>query len=491
MSFTLNLLTFTKRENSTKVPTQAQINAGYITQCYILDMTSVMEPTLRLQMPSNPVGYNYAYMPDFGRYYHITDWSSDKDFWYATCTCDVLATYKSQIGASSEYVLRSASDYNTNILDELYPVTADISFKKGTFTAPGVSPENTEWIPWPQYGTYIIGVVNNSTTIKTGAVTYYAIPYYVMCNVMSFLLGSPSYMNIASTEVSQELTKALVNPIQYITEAFYIPYQITTPYPAETLSMGWWSLPSGGNYDATPIEGAPSASWTIGTAKTKLYIPTHPETSNRGRYLRCNPWSRYMLYAGPFGNIPLDPSLITKSDYIQLTVEGNPFGDVRLTIYDQYDYIIGKYMCNVKQQLTVGQVNNDPYSFQQGMLSIAGSVGGAMVAAAGGNIAGAGIASTGIVSGIMDNARNLYPQVQTTGTMNSASENLQPFRMVGEFHGVADADPTHRGRPLCEVKTLNTLSGYILVADPDISIAGTQSEEQKIKSYMSSGFYYE
>lgn len=481
----VNFYQFSKRENST-----AQPGSGTPAQtfdCKLKNDTSIISPIIELMKPSNIswstiLGFNYCYISDFSRYYFVQDLTfKTNSIVEIQLTVDVLASFKLTIGSASEYVLRAASDYNTNILDSLYPLNAEVSFAYGAFTGTTIP---TEWLPWDIYGTYVIGIINNTSTIKNGAVTYYMIPYYVMNNVMSFLLGSPSYMNIQTSEISQELTKALVNPIQYITEAYYIPYDITSIYQPENLAMGWWPLPVvGDNYVATPFDNNAAAFWTVGTAKTRLDLPIHPESSNRGRYLRCNPWSRYMLYAGPFGNIPLDPGLLTKTDYIQLTVQGNGFGDVRLLIYDQYDNLIGKYTANVKQTLCVGQVNNDPLAFQKGLLSLAGTVAGGAANPVGAIVSG--------MTGIMDNSRNLYPQVQTTGSMNSAFENGTPFQLVAEFHGVADDDPTHRGRPLCEVKTINTLSGFILVADPDIAISGTAEENNKVKSYMSEGFYYE
>ena len=479
---------FPKRENSTKQPPSGV--PGYTYDCKLKDEVSVINPHIIMSKPSartwaEMIGFNYCYIGEFFRYYFIKDsiFLNANQIEYIL-ECDVLGSFKTQIGASSEYVLRSASTYNTNVLDDLYPMNAQVSFDEGTVTAPGVTPVSTQWNPFGSTGMIVVGIINSANQVKNGAVTYYKISYQTLCNMMQYLLSSAGYFNLNPTEISDNLAKALVNPIQYITEAYFVPYDWGTPYVEEHLKMGWWDLPTDGNYKGTPLAGFPDISDIGGAiATTKFYIPIHPQSSARGRYMRCAPWSRYMLHAGPFGNIPIDPANITNSDYITCKIYGNMFGDVYLKIENQYGHVISTHRASVKHTYCVGQINNDPSAFLGGILNTAGSFM---------NIASnPGGAIAGTASGIISNQHNLYPQCQTSGTNASGAENGIYWSLVGEFHNAVDDDNTHRGRPLCEVKTLNTLSGYILVADPDIACTCTADENNKIKSYLSSGFFYE
>ena len=52
-------------------------------------------------------------------------------------------------------------------------------------------------------------------------------------------------------------------------------------------------------------------------------------------------------------------------------------------------------------------------------------------------------------------------------------------------------DPKHRGRPLCQRQKINTLPGYLLIAEPDVELPATYEEIDKIKEFMANGFYYE
>ena len=121
-----------KKLNSTKIPTY-----GYYDE---IDLTVELKAVTNLFTPSlvisadtftdnqgnivNPMQYNYCYLPDFQRYYFVNDWTFSGRHWIASLSIDVLGTYKSQIGASSLYVLRSASHSNGRVTDNKYPVIA-------------------------------------------------------------------------------------------------------------------------------------------------------------------------------------------------------------------------------------------------------------------------------------------------------------------------------------------------------------------------------
>ena len=66
MAITINLYSFTKRENSTKQPTTVGVSA----ECIMMDETSLMNPVFKLSLAANPIGCNYAFVSDFQRYYY-------------------------------------------------------------------------------------------------------------------------------------------------------------------------------------------------------------------------------------------------------------------------------------------------------------------------------------------------------------------------------------------------------------------------------------
>ena len=107
---------FSKPINSTKRP-----SGGQTVSVFLKHPTSVVNPTFRI------TGFNTAwnYVQWGSRYYYVRDiiFMTETQAEYV-CEIDVLATYKNEIGASSQYVVRAASAYNGAITDALYPMTA-------------------------------------------------------------------------------------------------------------------------------------------------------------------------------------------------------------------------------------------------------------------------------------------------------------------------------------------------------------------------------
>ena len=81
--------------------------------------------------------------------------------------------------------------------------------------------------------------------------------------------------------------------------------------------------------------------------------------------------------------------------------------------------------------------------------------------------------------------------IQVIGGNGGFMSGYFPIRLIATFATISDDNTTEWGRPLCRVKTLNTLSGYIQCADADFEISCTSTERQAIASHLVKGFYME
>ena len=477
MSISVKLYTFSKRENSTAQPT-----GGTTYNCTFKEPTSIITPVILIDA-TTVTAYNYAYIASFNRYYFIRDIVTvANNLWEISLECDVMASYKSQIGSSSEYVLRSASDYNTLIMDNLYPMTAETSISQDyTATAPFSSSNITR----------IIGIINNNSSHKFGAVQYYAITETELGDLMAYLLSTPEenaglgqqIMNVVAPLTDPDLINyvkmSITDPQQYIVESYMLPYKPPVASSGQTLKAGWFNI-SAAQGD---IIGASSGQFNISGANGSLTLPDHPLAASRGEYLNLEPFSKYWLYLGPFGVYPLDSMKFATTRQIDWTIDGDLFGNITCKLYVD-SKIIDTLYANVKCNFPVGQVSMD-------VSRAANSAIGTAVSLGAGYVSGDPNAITSGLSGIISTASALLPMNRSNSTQGSFINTFDAFRAYGEFHNVVDEDITHRGKPLCEEVAINTLSGYVLVADPDIAIPGTMEENQKIKQYMSTGFYYE
>ena len=97
----------------------------------------------------------------------------------------------------------------------------------------------------------------------------------------------------------------------------------------------------------------------------------------------------------------------------------------------------------------------------------------------------------GGLSGIGNALQSLQARANTIGTTGSYGSLVGDFRLDHQFFRPIADDNTHNGRPLCAVRTLNTLSGYMIIQDGDVAINGTSTEDAQVRNYLETGFYYE
>lgn len=465
MSFSVNFYTHTKSDNSTKQPT----GTGTSFNCIMKDGCSVINPDIQLQMSldTNPTAYNYAHIADFNRYYYVTDWYFEDRLWHARLRVDPMATYKSQIGSYSGYVVRCASAYNGDILDTLYPVTCErTTIANGSSQDPG-------WVDSPSDGgTFVVGIIGSDADPNGCAVTYYAVTSSTMTAILNYLLDENHYNTI--TDIELDLLKCIFNPTQYIVSCMWFPFTVIGVNT--TVEVGWWQL--------TGVSALRVSDPTQGN-NLAFTIPKHPQAA-RGNYLNMKPFSSYFLSAGPWGVIQLDNVNLIYENSLSCMIRVDCFtGSGRFIIYaaDGSGASYEEHFAQIGVPVIIGQ-----NTINQGALANAGSgVMGGAFAAASGNIA-AGIASTiQTIGSFMD---LMQPKSSIVGSNGSFAFN-KDFKLVGEFMTVAQEDKASRGRPLCEKRTMSNLSGYILCADADPAIPGTDSEQAAIVNFMNSGFYYE
>ena len=80
-------------------------------------------------------------------------------------------------------------------------------------------------------------------------------------------------------------------------------------------------------------------------------------------------------------------------------------------------------------------------------------------------------AITGVANGIYNTLQSAMPQVETSGSNGSFLAPATRTALLENFATIVDEDIHHKGRPLCSLRQLNTLSGYILCAEGDMDIS--------------------
>lgn len=87
--------------------------------------TSIVNPTIEV-VDSSVILANYAYIPEFDRYYFINDIESVRNnLWSVSMKVDVLESYKSEIKENTALITRQENLYNLYLNDERMKFTSD------------------------------------------------------------------------------------------------------------------------------------------------------------------------------------------------------------------------------------------------------------------------------------------------------------------------------------------------------------------------------
>lgn len=287
---------------------------------------------------------------------------------------DVLATYQSTIFASQQYVARSKWFPNHDIIDGSYDTLAGASFNSQELA------QSALWGADYGQGCFIMATISYSGA-NVGAVTYYAMSWLCAQRFFRDLLSSPNWMNISASEISEDLQKALINPLQYVVSCIWIParwetfiYYNSPTFDgdlAKNIKLGWWSfdLPTGegtGEYTVRKLHNPTFDTQQGGTpdrisANFTFTIPKHPQAATRGAWLNMAPNSKYTLTYLPFGVFDLDTTDIKNATFIRGVVTMHTYtGDATLQLFvtdqDSNSQCILTTETNLAIQIPVGQI---------------------------------------------------------------------------------------------------------------------------------------
>lgn len=448
--FPAMLWQFSKKENSTKRPSDSDAT---MVDCETNNDFDLLNPVFVFSFrggSSNPTQYNYCYVDTFKRYYWITGWTFSNGQWIASCSVDALASWKTEIGRQSAYVLRSAAAFDGDIQDTLYPAKMDIMLNVSMAKS-----------PFDPQGVYIVG------TIADGGITNYTIlTPEEFTNFSKAAFSDTFYQGVAAGV--DWMAKAAFDPMQYLRSVLYLPFPAGGGGRASAVKLGWWD---------TGIVGLFTRTGDAHIAHFTLDVPKHPQAGERGAYLNCAPYASYILDCRPWGRISLDPEDLkgVSSVTFDISVDHITGEGVLTTTIDRGRRVLA--VAQVGHQVQLSQVSHD---IGGAILSIAGGVGSAIT----GN-------AMGVAQGIGNAVNSVMGKVNTIGVNGSVSQILTPPQLSATFIKIVDENNADRGRPLCQVRRIDTLPGYQIHADPEMSLPCTQSEMVTISGYLTGGFLYE
>ncbi|MBR5513684.1 MAG: hypothetical protein IKV85_06830 [Ruminococcus sp.] len=473
-----------KRENSTAIPSSFSVTRS----CVLKNASSIINPVIELDCTVNDHTYNYCYIADFSRYYWVRDivYEDARIIYYLDC--DVLASARAFIGNASMYVLRSAADWNGDIIDTLYPTKVDHHYDRRTITSPWTVTKSGNFVN----GSYVVGIRSGN------GVSYYVFSHVNFALFVTDLL-SDDFVTAFITEYQLQTNpnlKMLVDPLQYIDSVLWFPFAITKGAAVTQVNVGNTVLL---NQTANVLGTFTSVSDYTTSLEFTVPVLSHPQAATRGQYLNNASYTDVMLACPPFGHFNIDISRITsfvsganilgtiyidlRTGHASLSIDIVEQGTLTNTEWDNLVYAEAQCAVSIPLSQTISQ----------GKLSVGEElsvVSGIVSSLAKADIAGA--IGTGMAA-IEAEAKTHIPDLRKTGNTTSYTSLYEYYEFYINYDWlmVVDDDLSQRGRPLCEVRQLSTLAGYQLIADADIRTTLTAEEDRKIKQFLESGYFYE
>lgn len=456
---------FSKEVNSTKQPT-----GGTAVNCCLKENTSVIKPVFIL----NGANFSTNYVSWNGRFYWVDDIVSIRNGAVELhCSVDVLASYKSQIGASTQYVTRAASRYDPSIVDNMYPTITKTNTLTNTFSTIHSQVTNG--------ASYVLGVLGGGSSSVDG-VKYYILTPSDFAALMNYLSDETNgVLDAPVTEISKALQKELVNPFQYIVSCMYFPFTISSAQVSQALTFGWWTA-SGFVVDYIDPSDVNSC---FATFRENFTISAHPQagiTGGETSYLLGAPYTKLLLHCYGFGDVPIDATLFkgsTTGTYNgKLEIYVDYFSGIGLLLVkNNSNAVVARNWAQFGVPVQISQSNQSLLNSAVGVISTTGAI-------AQGNF-------IGVLSGIGDAMQGMLPQVEKSGAYGTRAQfNEAPTLTITHTY-ITPVDRTRHGSPCMDTLTINSLSGYVQVEKPDVDITGTKEEKNQIAGFMESGFFYE
>lgn len=471
MAIEVKFYIFSKKKNSTLRPS----GESRTYQCTLKDGCGVINPVLMLEA-YNPSMLNYAHIAMFNRYYYVREWVYDRGLWTASLTVDPLASWKDSIGEQSYYCTRSyipgrlRSPAEQNIADGLYPCTSASNAKMVVGTSP--------WAKSLDEGCYIVSTMSSDAS-GIGGMSTYVLNASQFGALKSFMFSSPAYLGIDDNELSEGLQKMAYNPGDYILSAMWLPVKAAEGR-ATTVKFGWWD--SGVSANLITAKGVVSST-------VDFTIDRHPQAGNEYKYLNGAPYTKYQLYAPPFGLIELSPS-----DYI---VADEEFSPDKITCNVDIDVISGDGTMSIVYNTIVKSVHTAHCAVDINLGSIVVNASSILQGDTFGNLlnAGLGAVSSLFAGGSGTDILQSGFAALSSHTLGAKGGGLSAFTtrswiLTESFAQMMEPAPEEFGYPTCGMEKPEK-GAFYRMAKPHVKIAGTEGEINQIVAEMEAGFFYE
>lgn len=468
------LYTTAKRHNSTLVP------SGGIQAALVLKAgTSLIKPTFLLHFDSRPTA-SMVWFED--RYYFINDIRSVRDeLWELDCEVDPLSTYKTEILATSAFVL-----YDTTANSEI--IDTRLSMKTTTTVSSASSSSGSFF----EDTCVLLGIVGK---LHTGVFAVsVATAKTLLSDINTSWLDDPDMLEIPDVSDFSNWDDAAGAFMHNLTVG--IRQLIATGKAGDCIKSAV-IVPVGVNKFSGSTETIWLGDYNTGVSGLLLDSSQRAvETQSVSIPWQFNDWRRNSPYTNVYLNIPyvgvigLPTSQIMYESSLSLTIFVSSNGNVTYNIYGGTSHrLISRCGANCGSSFMIGSSNINPLGSSMATAGVAGAgIVGALATTVPGLIAAGTAAITGTIAAITAEPICIG---STGGGIFSDGAVIQCATLCRDTTVSPDSVSAVMGTPTMATKSLAGLTGYVETRNFSVSGAMTDTERDIINRLMDGGVYIE
>lgn len=476
---------FSKRENSTKLPT----DTGTKVEILLKEDTSIDAPSIVLT--GNVLNLDYCYIPDFGKYYFVgSPIILANDMTQYDLVEDTLGTHKTEVGSTVAHIAYSSTGYDVDIIDNRIAV-------KGSRQVY----QTSESVGFDSDGCFVISVTNDESPGRQGATCYYvmgALDLYILLKYMQKDDIYTELNNYFNGNAIDFIQNCIWVPISYSKAASLFCGTVETNfYIGKTLIQ---------DHSQTPPQTIPISHYPVTKPIQYLTDNSTPPMQtfslaigNKWQDFRdLQPYTSAGLYLPGLGQTDLNINDFYDSNNVNIQIVYDiTTGDAMYKIFDDNNQLMKTVSINTAANVSLAQFATNIAGVISSVGGAVGGVAGFGLAAATGNVFGAASSAFGILSSASNAVMAANQRSVSIKGANSSRAGFKDSMAVLTLVQLDTEDPddanyiARYGRPVALTQAISNHSGYVQCENASVNLAGDSFERETINRFLNSGFYYE
>lgn len=462
----LSIMLYFNNAETNKVDKTANLELYKTLGGTLREKTDIIRPVINIVHKGFIPRVNYAYIPQFNRYYYINNIASiNNEIYELSLSVDVLMTYKEDIKKLEAYVTRNEFTFNNLINDEKLPVSYDKIVEEYEVTNGSLATTTLSSNVDINSTSFLVNVINDRGYNDLGSVTppiNQVLPSSVGPHVTGVNMGTHTYAT-NWTNIRKLLRSVLVDDQQ----RSYIISIVSLPFPVPIVSSSVFDVTLGTRtYENVKVGD-------VGNGTSEFFCVGDFTITGNNNFTDYDPYTEYEIYLPYLDWVRFSADVVLNKRLLVFYVIDYSLGGGQVIIVDYTDNkLVYSSSCQIGVTIPISTTNAREVqnnNLINGM-SLGINVVGSGLQIASGNPVGVASGVVGLIKGstnfISGSIRNYQNGHASSGSPSSSVYMPNKIRVRKTKVNINNYDSNYAhlyGKPLNRTKILGDLNGLTIV----------------------------